>query len=194
MSDPIRILLADDDELARDTLQSLLNSLGHDVVGAFGSGRAAVEQAGALHPDVVLLDVHMPDGNGVEAAEAIALAAPGTAVVLFSGDADLRLSDRDIDATAAVAYLAKPTAPASLDATLRMAAARSRALRRARDDADSARRQLEDRKLIERAKGILMRRTGATEQEAWSIIRRSSQDRSVAMAEIARAVLSSEKQ
>jgi response regulator NasT len=79
-----------------------------------------------------------------------------------------------------------------LDGALRLAVARARAMRSSTQDAVDARKQLENRKAIERAKGILMRRTGTTEQEAYRIMQRSSQDRSVPMVDIARAVLESE--
>lgn len=187
-----RVLLAEDDAAARETLVELLTALGHTVVGQVGSGREAVDGASTLRPDVVLLDVHMPDGSGIEAAELIAQQSPGTAVVLFSGDHSFILSDREVDSTRAIAYLPKPTPPNVLDATLRMAVARARTLREAQEDASTAKTRLEERKLIERAKGILMRRTGSSEQEAYSILRRTSQDRSVPMLEIARAVLESE--
>ncbi|HYD53224.1 MAG TPA: ANTAR domain-containing protein, partial [Gemmatimonadaceae bacterium] len=188
----VRVLLAEDDENARTLLIDLLGTLGHVVVGEASTGRDAVERAKRAHPDVVLLDVHMPDGSGIEAAEEIALALPGTGVVLFSGDESLTLTDRDVTATSAIAFLPKPVPPRVLDSTLRLAARRARDLSVARADADSARRQLEHRKTIERAKGILMRRTGTSEQEAYRILQRSSQDRSVPMVDIARAVLDSE--
>jgi AmiR/NasT family two-component response regulator len=187
-----RVLLADDDDAARETLAELLGALGHMVVGEVGNGRDAVSSAESLRPDVVLLDIHMPDGSGIEAAEEIARQVPGTAVVLFSGDHALMLSDDEVDSTRAIAYLPKPTPPNVLDATLRMAVARARSLRDAQEEANLAKTRLEERKTIERAKGILMRRTGSSEQEAYSILRRTSQDRSVPMLEIAKAVLESE--
>lgn len=191
-SSATRVLLAEDDDSARETLVELLGALGHTVVGEVGSGKDAVNSVSTLRPDVVLLDVHMPDGSGIEAAEEIARQAPGTAVVLFSGDHTLMLSDDEVDSTRAIAYLPKPTPPNVLDATLRMAVARARSLRDAQDEASQAKNRLEERKTIERAKGILMRRTGSSEQEAYSILRRTSQDRSVPMLEIAKAVLESE--
>lgn len=191
-SAPIRILLAEDDENARSLLVDLLASLGHIVVAEVGNGREAIERARDVVPDVVLLDVHMPDGSGIEAAEQITQALPGVAVVLFSGDQTVSLSDRDVTATAAIAFLPKPTPPRMLDSTLRLAAQRARELAGARKDAESAKAALENRKTIERAKGILMRRTGSSEQEAYRILQRTSQDRSVPMVEIAKAVLASE--
>ena len=94
--------------------------------------------------------------------------------------------------TAAIAFLPKPTPPRVLDSTLRLAVSRAREFYSAKKDAAAARGALENRKTIERAKGILMRRTGSSEQEAYRILQRTSQDRSVPMVEIARAVLASE--
>ena len=188
----IRVVLAEDDPVARDTTTDLLVALGYEVVATASGGRAAVQLAMEHHPDAVLLDVHMPEGSGLEAAAELARALPGVAVVLVSGDAELRLADADVYQSTAVAYLSKPVPPASLDATLRLAVARGRALAGARREAAEARRELENRKIVERAKGVLMRRMGATEQEAYAVLRRSSQDRSLPMVEIARAVLDSE--
>jgi response regulator NasT len=188
----IRVLIAEDDDNARSLLIDLLGTLGHTVVAEVSSGREAIERAKDVLPDVVLLDVHMPDGSGIEAAERITQALPGVAVVLFSGDHTLTLTDRDVTATAAIAFLPKPAPPRLLDSTIRIAATRAKELMAARQDAESARQQLENRKTIERAKGILMRRTGSSEQEAYRILQRTSQDRSVPMVDIARAVLASE--
>jgi response regulator NasT len=188
----IRVLIAEDDDNARSLLIDLLGTLGHTVVAEVSSGREAIERAKDVLPDVVLLDVHMPDGSGIEAAEQITQNLPGVAVVLFSGDQTLQLSDRDVSATAAIAFLPKPAPPRALDSTIRLAASRAKELLAARQDAESARQQLENRKTIERAKGILMRRTGSSEQEAYRILQRTSQDRSVPMVDIARAVLASE--
>jgi len=190
---PIRIVLAEDDDNARDTLVDLLDSFGYEVTGAVCSGREAVTSARETSPDVVLLDVRMPDGSGIEAAAEIAAELPNVAIVLFTGDPSLTLSADQTSTTAAVLYVPKPTPPAVLDSTIRLAVRRSRELRDARADATAARRMLEERKLVERAKGILMRRTGSTEQEAYRILQRSSQDRSVSMAEIARTVIESEQ-
>jgi response regulator NasT len=188
----IRVLIAEDDDNARSLLIDLLGTLGHTVVAEVSSGREAIERAKDVLPDVVLLDVHMPDGSGIEAAERITQSIPGVAVVLFSGDQTLQLSDRDVSATAAIAFLPKPAPPRALDSTIRLAASRAKELLAARQDAETARQQLENRKTIERAKGILMRRTGSSEQEAYRILQRTSQDRSVPMVEIAKAVLASE--
>ena len=188
----IRVLVAEDDALERSTVVDLLTALGHMVVAEVESGADAIEQARQFVPDAVLLDVHMPGASGVQAAEEIAKALPGIAVILVTGDLTLSLSSQDVLRSTAVALLAKPTPAGTLDATLKLAVSRARELLAARTEAADAKQQLEARKLIERAKGLLMRRTGSTEQEAYRIMQRSSQDRSVRMVDIARAVIESE--
>ena len=186
---PLHILLAEDDAPAREVLRELLEAMGHEVMAAVESGPEAVEGLLRLQPDVVLLDVHMPGGSGLDAAEEIASRAPGTAIVLISGDRELRLSEQQVSATTAHACLPKPVSPAALDATLRLADARSRAENSARGEARMRKRQLEQRKVVERAKGVMMRRLGCTEEQAYTTLRRTSQDRSIPLVEIALAVL-----
>ena len=148
----IRVLIAEDDDNARALLVELLNTMGHVVVAEVSGGREAIERAKDVVPDVVLLDVHMPDGSGIEAAEQIAAQVPGVAVVLFSGDESLVLSEREVTATSAIAFLPKPTPPRVLDSTLRLAVSRAREFAVAKKDAQAARGALENRKTIERAK------------------------------------------
>ena len=188
----IRVLVAEDNALERSTLVDLLGALGHMVVAEVDSGNEAIAKAQQFTPDVVLLDMHMPGATGVQAAEEIAKTLPGIAVVLITGDLSLTLSTADVLRSSAVALLSKPTPSTTLDATLRMAVMRARELLAARREAVGAKAQLEARKLIERAKGMLMRRTGSSEQEAYRIMQRSSQDRSVRMVDIAKAVIGSE--
>jgi AmiR/NasT family two-component response regulator len=192
ISTRLRLLLAEDDIAARETLTEVLQALGYDIVAAVSSGVEAADRAREMKPDAVLLDVHMPDGSGIEAAEVISRTLPGIAVILFSGDDNVSLSDKEAVTTGALAFLPKPVPPKMLDSTIRLAVTRSAALRTAKKDATEAKAALEARKIVERAKGILMRRTGCSEPEAYRILQRSSQDRSKPMVEIAKAVLDSE--
>lgn len=194
MSDtaPLRVLLAEDDVSTRELLVELLTGYGHAVVADVGNGRDAVAQALSTRPDVVLLDVHMPDATGIEAARAITSALPNTAVLLITADETLTLSDEDIAGTRAISVLPKPTPPQTLDSSLRAAAQNARIVAQLRRETADTQAALEARKIIERAKGILMRRTGCSEQDAYRILQRSSQDRSQPMVEIAKAVLDSE--
>jgi AmiR/NasT family two-component response regulator len=188
----IRVLIAEDDAMTRSTMAELLTSLGHFVVAEVASGAEAIEKAKQFTPDAVLLDVHMPGSSGVQAAEEIAAMLPGTAVILITGDLSVTLSASEVAKSGAVALLSKPAPPATIDTTLRLAVSRARELLAAKNEASTARQALEARKVIERAKGILMRRTGSSEQEAYRIMQRSSQDRSVPMVDIAKAVIDSE--
>jgi AmiR/NasT family two-component response regulator len=189
----IRVLLAEDDDNARGTMVALLEALGYMVVAEVANGEAAVAAAVQYTPDAVLLDLHMPGAtDGRDAAHDIAEQLPGVAVVLFTGDMTLSLSPEDAMRTHAVALLAKPVQPSTLDSTLRLAVVRARELLEAKQEAQHAKEQLEARKLIERAKGILMRRTGTSEAEAYRIMQRTSQDKSVPMVSVAKAVISSE--
>ncbi len=187
-----RVLVVDDELAARESLSELLTTLGHAVVGAVEDAASAQARAMELHPDAILMDVLLPGANGIEAAQAISRALPGTAIVLISGDDTIQLTDAEADASGAVAFLPKPVPPRILDSTIRLAVARAGALRQARQEAADLKQMLEDRKIIERAKGILMRRTGCSEPEAYRILQRSSQDRSKRMVDIARAVLDAE--
>jgi two-component system, response regulator PdtaR len=192
VSTKLRILIAEDDAGAREMLTEVLTSLGYEVVAAVASGVDAAGRVRDLRPDAVLLDVHMPDGSGIEAAEVITRTTPGIAVILFSGDENITISDKEAVTTGAIAFLPKPTPPKMLDSTIRLAVMRAAALRSAKKDATEAKAALEARKIIERAKGILMRRTACSEAEAYRILQRSSQDRSKPMVDIAKAVLDSE--
>ena len=185
----ITVLVAEDDANARMLLATVLIACGHAVVAQVSSGREAVERARETTPDVVLLDVHMPDGSGIEAAELITRDRPGTAIILFTGDANTALSDAQVDATAAVAFLSKPTPPAVLDAAVRLAVTRARELRDARADADDVRRRLGNRTTVERAKGILMKRSGVDEAEAYRVMQRSAQNRGMQLVVIAQMIL-----
>ncbi len=187
-----RVLIVDDERSARESLRELLATLGHDVVDAVADAASAEVRAKELHPDAILMDVHLPGANGIEAAQAISRALPGIAIVLISGDDTIQLTDAEADASGAVAFLPKPVPPRVLDSTIRLAVARTGALSVARKEAADLKQMLEDRKLIERAKGILMRRTGCSEPEAYRILQRSSQDRSKRMVDIAKAVLDAE--
>ena len=189
---PLRVLLASACPGDGEGMSGLLGRLGHLVVAQAASALEAAARVAALAPDVVLLDIGLLGEADGASAEDVAAGAPGVPIVLFCGDPNVRLSDREVSASSAIAYLPTPVPPGYLDAALRLAVSRGHALEAARREAAEARRQLEERKLIERAKGVLMRRTGATEPDAYSMMRRQSQDRSVPLVRVARDVLESE--
>ena len=188
----LRVLIAEDDVEVRSTLSEQLASLGHSIVAEVATMREAIEGARDMAPDVVLLDAHLGPSMLTDAAVTIASDHPEVAVVFLCGDSSFTLDDGAAERTTAIAVVPTNTPPRVLDSTIRLAVWRARQLRSARAEVAEAKRQLENRKAIERAKGILMRRTGLSEQEAYRILQRTSQDRSVPMADVAREVLESE--
>ena len=151
----------------------------------------AIERARELVPDVLLLDAHLGPAQMIDAAKTLAHDQPGIAVVFLCGDNTFSLEGAAAG-TSAISVLPSSSPPCVLEASIKLAAHRARELRSAREEVAEVRRQLENRKAIERAKGILMRRTGLSEQEAYRILQRTSQDRSVPMVDVAREVLESE--
>lgn len=199
MSDqaPIRVLIAEDEPETRELYTNLLTSQGHEVIGIAANGREAVERTRELHPDVLLMDVHMPESTGIEAARTLADEDTGVAIILLSGDQELAASE--VAQSGAITFLAKPVHGRALDSAIRLGLSNARKahglrgdVATARADAASARAEVEARKLIERAKGILMNRTRCSEQDAYRILQRTSQDKSMPMVDVARAVIRSE--
>jgi AmiR/NasT family two-component response regulator len=188
----VRVLVALGDGVQRESLVRQLGEFGHTVVADVGTGTAASERAKELTPDVVLLDAHLPDESGVDAAQRIASDHREVAVILLTDDECVPLTQEEMTNTTAIAMLPSATSPRVMDSTVRLAVYRARELTTAHHEVAEMHRQLENRKAIERAKGILMRRTGLTEQEAYRILQRTSQDRSVPMAVVAKEVLESE--
>lgn len=187
----VRVLVAEDDTDLRASLSRNLSAVGHVVVAEVGTLSDALERAKELTPDVLLLDAHLGPTQMVEVARTLALNTPSVAVIFLCGESTFAM-EGDVAGTTAFAVLPSSSPPTLLDCSIRLAAHRVRELRSAREEVAEARRQLENRKAIERAKGILMRRTGLSEQEAYRILQRTSQDRSVPMVQVAREVLESE--
>ena len=187
----VRVLIAEDDADLRGVLSRSLSANGHAIVGEVVTLAEATESARELMPDVLLLDAHLGPDRIVETARLLAADTPNVAIIFLCGDAEF-VCEGDIAGTTAIAVLPSSSPTSVIDSCVRLAAQRARELRAARDEVAAIRQQLENRKMVERAKGILMRRTGLSEQEAYRILQRTSQDRSVPMADVAREVLESE--
>lgn len=167
-------------------------TLGGGQVVAHGS---RVEEAPRLvathHPDVAIFAVGLPDGDGIEAARGVADAFPCPVVLLTSH------TDAEITARAAKAgvlgFLAKPLREEELGPALDLAVSRFHDLRAARQENEALKRQLESRKLVDRAKGVLIRRFGLSEPEAYRRIQKAAMDTRKPMAEVARTLLVTEQ-
>ena len=184
----VRVVLAEDEAIIRLDLKETLEEEGYDVVGDTGRGDRAVELVGELDPDVVILDVKMPGLDGIEAARRIA-ASHDTAVVILTAFSQRELIDRAIEA-GALAYLVKPFSRSELVPAVEIARARHREMRALTDQARTMAERLEARKVLDRAKGVLIDEAGLTEGDAFHFIQTTAMSGRQTMVDVARAVLS----
>jgi response regulator NasT len=191
MSQSLRIAIADDEADMRDYFRSILPHLGHKVVAAATNGRELVEQCRALHPDLVITDIKMPDMDGIEAAVQIYREAP-VPVILVSAYHDPALIAR-AEADHILGYLVKPIKQPDLEPVIALAMRRFEQFQALRQEASDLRQALEDRKIIERAKGILMKKARLDEQDAFRRLQKLASDKNLKLVEIARIILTAEE-
>jgi len=184
---PSRIIIADDESLIRLDLREMLIHLGYDVIGEAGDGRVAMDLARKLLPDLVIMDIKMPDVDGITAAEALTREriAP---VVLLTAYSDLVLVDRAKEA-GVVGYVVKPFRETELMPVIELSLARFDEFRALEREVGGLKDALETRKLVERAKGVLMEVHGLRESEAFHRIRKTSMDARKSMRDVAEAIL-----
>jgi response regulator NasT len=186
----LRLLVADDEASARLALVRLSESLGHEVVAEACDGREAVDMTELTAPDLLLLDIAMPNMDGLEAAEAI-LERSQIPVVIVTGHTGQHLIKRAADC-GVFSYLVKPVTRERLAAAISTARARFSDMQGLRDEVGGLKDALEARKLVERAKGVLMRDLGVGEQEAYRWLKRSSSQSNRRISEIARDIVALE--
>lgn len=184
----MRILIAEDDPVIAIGLTARLRALGHEPLGPASDGQHAVELAREDPPDLYLFDVDMPRLDGLAAARALSEEGLRRPIVVITGVDDPDLIDRSI-ATGVSAYLTKPIDDRALDAGIRLAASRHEEFRALEAEVSKAQQALEDRKLIEQAKGILITATGVSEPEAFRRIQRAARDRNLKLVEVARRIV-----
>ena len=182
-----RIVIAEDEAISRMDLCEMLQNLGYTVVGQAGDGVAAVNLARTLKPDLVLMDIKMPELDGISAAETLSeeRAVP---VLLLTAYSDREFVDRAVDA-GVMGYLVKPFAEAQLKPAIEVALERWREVRQIQQDLEETKETLETRKLVERAKGVLMDSQNLKEAEAFRRIQRLSMNSRKSMREVAEAIL-----
>lgn len=184
---PLRVLIADDEALIRLGLRTMLTEAGYQVVGEAGDGRRALDLIGKLDPDLLFLDIKMPPPDGLTVAEQVMQTGPRP-VVLLTAHGDREYVDRARRA-GVMAYLVKPIKEADLVPTIEMAVQHFRTMGGLSEKIESLEETLEARKLVERAKGALMKREGLSEVEAFTRIQKASRDQRRPMKEIAREIL-----
>jgi response regulator NasT len=182
-----RVVIAEDEPLIRMDLAEMLTEEGFDVVGQAADGDEAVALACELRPDVVILDVKMPRTDGITAAAGIAEQYPAP-VVMLSAFSDAELVGKAVQ-VGAMAYVSKPFTAASLLPALEVAMARHADASRLRAEIADAAQRLHSRKVIDRAKGLLMSQQRMTEPQAFRWLQRTAMDRRVSMLSVATAVI-----
>jgi two-component system, response regulator PdtaR len=184
----MRVLVAEDDPLIALGLVERLRSLGHDPIGPARDGEEAIALASTDPPDLYLFDIEMPNVDGLEAATQLAAAGLRRPVVVVTGIDDPDLIERSI-ASGVSAYLTKPVDSRELHAAIDLAAARHAEFQALESEVDRAQQALEDRKVVERAKGLLMTGLGLSEQDAFRRLQLAARERNLRLADVARRIV-----
>ena len=191
MSRSLKIAVADDERDMRDYFQQILPLLGHTVVGAAQTGRELIELCAKTNPDLVITDIKMPDMDGIDAAAEIYRQA-AIPVILVSAYHDAEFIRRT-EADHIMAYLVKPIKQADLEPAIGIAMRRFEQFQELRKEAADLRQALEDRKQIEKAKGILMKKAGLDEHDAFRRLQRLASDKNLKLVVIAQTILTAEE-
>ncbi|PMQ02104.1 MAG: response regulator [Dictyoglomus sp. NZ13-RE01] len=184
---PIRVIIAEDEPIVRMDLKELLESQGYIVIGDVGDGKSAVELARKEKPDVVIMDIRMPEMDGITAAKILTeeLIAP---VIFLTAYSDKELVEKAKE-VGVVAYLVKPFKETDLFPAIEIAIARFKEFLELKEQVKDLQDALETRKLVDRAKGLLMDIEGLKEHEAFRLIQKASMDKRKPMKEIAQAII-----
>jgi two-component system, response regulator PdtaR len=187
----LRIAVADDEPEIRQFFQELLPRLGHEVVVMADNGRQLVEQCRTARPDLVITDIKMPDMDGLKAAEEVNRDAP-VPVIVVTGHHDDDLLAQSLNGHV-MAFLSKPAKPVDLQAAINLAMLRFAQFDALRNEAMSLRQALEDRKIVERAKGAVMKRLRLDETDAFRRMRKLSSDTNRKLVELAQIILKADE-
>ena len=184
----MKVLIAEDDPVVALGLAERVCSLGHDPIGPVGDGEQAVAEAKASLPDLYLFDIEMPALDGLAAAAQLAREGFRRPVVIVTGVDDPSLVERSI-ASGVSAYLTKPIDTRELAAAIELAAARHAEFEALEAEVNKAQQALEDRKLVERAKGLLMSALKLSEQDAFRRLQTTARERNLRLADVARRIV-----
>jgi two-component system, response regulator PdtaR len=181
----IRILVAEDEALIRMDLVEMLGEAGYEVVAEAADGAQAIELAQLHKPDLAILDVKMPVLDGISAAEKIITIAP---VLMLTAFSQRELVERARDA-GVMAYVVKPFSIGDLVPAIEIAISRHLQMRSLADEVADLHERLETRKIIDKAKGVLMSALNLSEPQAFSWIQKAAMDRRLTMKDVAMAVI-----
>ena len=187
-----RILLVEDESLIRLDISSILQDNGYEVVGEAGDGEKAVELAFALKPDLIIMDIKMPKLNGLKAGKIISskLDAP---IVLVTAYSQKEFVEKSKQANV-VGYLVKPVSEANLLPAVEVALNQAAKMKSMQEAVTAANEQVEKRKLIEKAKGLLIKNLAVSEEEAYQRMRKFSMKHRLSMNQTAEKVIAKYKE
>jgi len=191
MNHALRIVIADDEADMRDYFRKILPHLGHRLVAVAENGRELVQLCREQRPDLVITDIKMPDMDGIDAAVEIYRTSP-IPVILVSAYHDSELIAR-AEADHIMGYLVKPIKQSDLEPVLALAMRRFEQFQALRKEAADLRQALEDRKLIERAKGILMKKARLEEHDAFRRLQRLASDKNLKLVDLSRMIITAEE-
>ena len=182
-----RIIVAEDEAIIRMDLIEMLREAGYNVIGEAANGREAISLARHLKPDLAILDVKMPEIDGISAAEVIT-SEKLAAVLMLTAFSQRELVERARDA-GAMAYLVKPFSISDLTPAIEMALGRYAQIQALEAEVGDLGQRLEARKLVDRAKGVLMANLGISEPEAFKWIQKAAMDQRSSMSAVSEGVL-----
>jgi AmiR/NasT family two-component response regulator len=191
MSHSLRIAIADDEPDMQEYFRTILPRLGHEVIAVSGTGRDLVEQCRVAKPDLVITDIKMPDMDGIDAA-ALIYKSSAVPVILVSAHHD-PATIRRAEADFVMAFLVKPIKQADLEPAIAIAIRRFDQFQALRKETADLKQALEDRKTIEKAKGVLMKKANLDEHEAFRRLQKLASDKNKKLIEIARIILTAEE-
>ncbi len=191
MTRSLKIAVADDERDMRDYFQQMLPLLGHQVVGTARTGKELVELCAQSHPELVITDIKMPDMDGIDASVQICRNGP-LPVILVSAYHDPEFIRR-AEADHILAYLVKPIKQADLEPAIAIAMRRFEQFQALRKETTDLKQALEDRKVIEKAKGILMKKAGLDEHDAFRRLQKLASDKNRKLIDIAQIILTAEE-
>jgi AmiR/NasT family two-component response regulator len=187
----LHIAVAEDEDLMRNYLQESLTLLGHKVSCLAATANELIDGCKAARPDLLITDIRLPDMDGLEAAARV-YAVEAVPIIVISAFHDPELIER-AEKHHVLAYLVKPIKQHDLVPAISIATRRFQEFRAMRQEADNLRQALEDRKIIERAKGLLMKRANIDEPEAFRRLQKLARDKNRKLVEIAQVIVTADE-
>ncbi len=183
-----RVIVADDEPLIRMDIVEMLEAHGYEVVAEVQDGFDAIQQCRIHNPDFIILDIKMPMLDGLEAAAIINKEQIAGFVVLLTAYSDKAFAQRAVNADV-MSYITKPIGEASFITSLEIAINKYREMDRMSKECGKAKKSLEERKMVDKAKGLLMDKKGLSEQSAYAYMRKTAMNKEATLAQVAQLII-----